>query len=90
MKNAMKRREFLNTSAVATAATPTIVPASVLGGNAPSNRVAVGAIGAGSRANSNIRQLLNQTDAKIVAACDPNRRNLENIGRVANLPSDNL
>jgi myo-inositol 2-dehydrogenase / D-chiro-inositol 1-dehydrogenase len=42
----MNRRDFLNKTAL-TLAIPTIVPASVFGKNAPSNRISVGMIGTG-------------------------------------------
>lgn len=42
------RRQFLGRTAAAIAA-PTIIPASVLGENAPSNRVTMGFIGMGNR-----------------------------------------
>lgn len=45
----MQRRDFMKKSALATAAIgfPTIVPASVFGKNAPSNRITIGQIGCG-------------------------------------------
>ena len=45
----MDRRNFLKNStlAAATVGIPTIVPASVFGKNAPSNRITVGMIGTG-------------------------------------------
>jgi myo-inositol 2-dehydrogenase/D-chiro-inositol 1-dehydrogenase len=45
----MQRRDFMKTTALATAAFgfPTIVPASVFGKNAPSNRINIGQIGCG-------------------------------------------
>jgi myo-inositol 2-dehydrogenase/D-chiro-inositol 1-dehydrogenase len=45
----MQRRNFMKTTALATAALgfPTIVPASVFGKNAPSNRITIGQIGCG-------------------------------------------
>lgn len=45
----MQRRDFMKTTALATAALgfPTIVPASVFGKNAPSNRINIGQIGCG-------------------------------------------
>ena len=47
--NLISRRNFLKTSAAAAAAVgfPTIVPASVMGKDAPSNRINIGAIGVG-------------------------------------------
>ena len=45
----MKRRDFLKNTALtsATIAIPSIVPSSVFGKNAPSNRITVGFIGTG-------------------------------------------
>ena len=74
--NATSRRSFLKTaaaSAVAVAA-PTIVPSSVLGADgktAPSNRITIGLIGTGDHGTKvDLRGLLHQDDAQIVALCD--------------------
>jgi predicted dehydrogenase len=69
------RRQWLKavgTSAVA-AATPSIVPASVFGSNAPSNRVNLGLIGCGHQSQRLIPSFLAHEDARIVAVCDVNR-----------------
>ncbi len=72
------RRSFLQTSAavVAAAGFPTIVPSSVFGENAPSNRINIGAIGVGriSRGHD-MPGVLQYTgvagrDNRIVAVCD--------------------
>jgi len=76
----MNRRQFMKASAAAGAVIgfPTIIPSTVLGQNgsiAPSNRVAVGIIGCGSRADyAGMYQRYDKSD--IVAVCDPfkNRR----------------
>lgn len=67
------RRTFLKTAAVAGAAVafPTIVPCSVFGANAPSNRITLGMIGCGDRTNSLHPPFLQLTDCQIVAVCDP-------------------
>jgi predicted dehydrogenase len=69
----MNRRAFLKTSGSAGAllAMPAIVPASVFGANAPSNRVMVGAIGVGriSRGHD-MPQTLKHPQAEIIAVCD--------------------
>ncbi|QAY75425.1 Gfo/Idh/MocA family protein [Sphingosinicella sp. BN140058] len=56
---------------------PMIVPASVFGANAPSNRVAIGAIGVGriSRGHD-IKEVMKHGDAQIVAVCDVDTRRL--------------
>lgn len=81
----MNRRNFLKNTGLATATVglPTIVPASVFGKNAPSNRITVGLIGAGRQGygqnlqgaeqkslGTKIPGLLDIADAQIVAACD--------------------
>lgn len=77
----MNRRHFLKTGslAAATVGIPTIVPASVFGKNAPSNRITVGMIGTGRQgfgqnlqgANiPNVNGLLDLPDAQVVAVCD--------------------
>ncbi|MEI8191865.1 MAG: Gfo/Idh/MocA family oxidoreductase [candidate division NC10 bacterium] len=67
----ISRRDFLK-SAAAIAAAPAIVPASVFGRNAPSNRVNLAAIGVGNRGGSNVWQefVATQADVRLVAACD--------------------
>ena len=68
------RRRFLR---AASAAAPTIVMASALGGTtrkAPSERLTVGIIGCGKMANDyHLPQLLNQPDVQIVAVCEVDR-----------------
>ncbi len=67
----ISRRIFLK-SAAALAAAPAIVPASVFGRTAPSNRVNLAAIGLGSRGSGNVWQdfVATQDDMRLVAACD--------------------
>jgi predicted dehydrogenase len=69
----MARRTILKTAA----AFPAIVPASVFGRNAPSNRINVGAIGAGriSRIHD-MKEVLRHDDAHVVAVCDVDMRRL--------------
>jgi predicted dehydrogenase len=71
------RRKFLKNSIKATAGTialaniPSIVPASVFGKNAPSNRINVGAIGTGRISTTHdIPGVWNYEKAHIVAVCD--------------------
>jgi len=72
--NVLTRREFLKSSAVAAAGMasiwPTIVPASVFGANAPSNRIAVGCIGVGRMGLGDLREIMGFKQARIVAVCD--------------------
>jgi predicted dehydrogenase len=67
----ISRRSFLK-SAAALAAAPAIVPATVFGRQAPSDRVNLAAIGVGNRGSSNVWQdfVTTQDDVRLVAACD--------------------
>ena len=67
----MKRRNFLKTSAASALAAPTIVPSSVLGANAPSNRITLGLIGCGGQGTGDLRNLMNKTGTQAIAVCDP-------------------
>ncbi len=62
------RRQFIKMSALA--GMPAIIPASVLGANAPSKRITLGCIGMGNQGNANLSSFLNQDDARVVAVCD--------------------
>lgn len=78
----MKRRDFLKNStlAAATVGFPAIVPASVFGKRAPSNRITIGMIGLGRQGFgqnlqgaagiANVPGLLDIADAQVVAVCD--------------------
>lgn len=67
------RRKFLQTSAVVAVAAPYIVPASVFGANAPSNRINVGCIGTGNQGFLDLKLFLQQPDCQLKAICDVNR-----------------
>jgi predicted dehydrogenase len=62
----LTRREFATTSALAALST-TIVPSHVLGQDAPSNKLAIAAIGVGGMGGANLK---NCTNERIVALCD--------------------
>ncbi len=70
----LSRRDFLKGSTFATAGAflvPTIVPATVFGANAPSNRITVGVIGTGRIARTmDIPEMLKLDGTQIVAVCD--------------------
>ena len=58
---------------------PTLIPASALGKNAPSNRITVGCIGCGRQmVNPNIPQLLQSPHGQVVAVCDVDTWRLAN------------
>lgn len=72
------RRDFLR-HAVGTAGAcgvPFIVPCSVFGATAPSNRINVGCIGTGNMGFTDLQGLMHQDDTRIVAVCDVNRGSL--------------
>ncbi len=75
MKRGYTRRHFLKNSAGAAAilsgVAPTIIPAHVLGADAPSNKVAVGFIGVGDHGTAwNLSFYLKNPKARVVAVCD--------------------
>ena len=70
------RRQFLGRSAAALGF-PSIVPASVFGQNAPSNRITMAVIGWGMMGPGNTGKFLAEADCQVVAACDIDTRNLE-------------
>jgi hypothetical protein len=86
--NKLSRREFLKNSAL-TAGTilafPTIVPSSVLGSDAPSNRIAIGCIGLGAKGTSDMKEFNGKSDTKVVALCDVDSNHLENARQAISL-----
>ena len=68
----LSRRDFLRTSAAVGAglALPTIVPASVFGAAAPSERITVGCIGVGRMGNGDLGDALGLPQVQVVAVCD--------------------
>jgi predicted dehydrogenase len=71
----LTRRRFLQTLGAA-AATPLLVPASVLGSAgavAPSERITIGMIGVGNQGTAHVRVLLSIPQTQILAVCDPVR-----------------
>jgi len=73
-KTHLSRRRFLSrtTLGAAACAVPTWVPASVLGANAPSNRIHVGIVGMGNQSTVDLPAFLEQDDVQVVAVCDVN------------------
>ena len=64
----MTRRKFIR-GAIAAGALPTIVPSSVFGANAPSNRITVGGIGIGGVGRWQL-PMIREAGFEIVALCD--------------------
>src|SRR5262249_48743310 len=79
-KTGFTRRKFLQTAASSAVllGAPTIVPSSVFGQNAPSNRINIGAIGVGriSRVHD-MPSTLKYDTAQIVAVCDLDSRRVD-------------
>ncbi len=92
-KNGVSRRSFVKTAVVGTVASsivgssgfPSIVPASVFGALAPSNRINVGAIGTGriSRGHD-LPGIWRYDEARIVAVCDLDRNRAEDARKLVN------
>jgi len=76
----MKRRDFIGKSIVGVVgaiAVPTIVPSSVFGKNAPSNKINVGQIGCGRIARDHdLPGTMQHEIARLVAVCDLDKNRL--------------
>jgi predicted dehydrogenase len=71
------RRNFLKGASVAALGFPAIVPASVFGQNAPSNRIHLAAFGVGGRGSAVNGALAKQPDARYLGVCDAYRTRAE-------------
>jgi len=82
------RRNFLKNTTVGAAGAliiPTILPSSVFGGSAPSNRINVAVIGCGRQSvTPNIPQLLSSKHAQLVGVCDVDSWRLGNAVKQVN------
>ncbi len=81
----IKRRGFLKMATGAAAgvvAFPYIVPSSVLGAEAPSNKITMGCIGVGSQGTSDMQGFLGKSDARILAVCDVDVQRLAEAKRI--------
>jgi len=73
----VSRRRFLKGAAASASAAivlPTIVPASVFGAAAPSNRITMGFVGTGGRGTWNLRNFIGRPEVQVRAICDIDRR----------------
>ena len=70
----IRRRDFLRRAAAVSTvwAVPSILPASVFGSNAPSNRINVACIGTGNQGINILRRMIANDDVQIVSVCDVN------------------
>ena len=81
LKTELTRRQALKVAGAASAAFafPTIVPSTVFGKNAPSNRVVIGMVGVGRQGrNANLGTLKHMDDVQIVAVCEVDKWRLQN------------
>jgi len=62
---------------------PTIVPASVFGADAPSNRITIGFVGVGRMGMGDLSELLGHKEAQIVAVCDVDSNRAKNAQKTA-------
>ncbi len=76
------RRQFLRASAAL--GFPTIVPASVFGENAPSNRITMGVVGWGMMGPGNTNKFMGEKDCQVLAACDIDQQHLDAAAKTIN------
>ena len=75
------RRRFIQTAAM-TAAAPYIVPSSVFGADAPSNRINIGCIGTGFAWGIDASAFMALDDVRIVAVCDVDKNRSEHARQI--------
>ncbi|MDD2600896.1 MAG: Gfo/Idh/MocA family oxidoreductase [Kiritimatiellae bacterium] len=74
----ISRRNFLNVSAATAAVSAfNIVPANVLGQNAPSNRISMAMVGVGGMGTGNMNTFLGQRDVQVKVVCDVNTKKMD-------------
>ena len=87
-KELINRRSFLRGAAGAACAgvaMPSIVPASVFGAQAPSNRIVMGAIGVGSQGTGDMRGFLSkESQVQMAAVCDVDEGHLDRAKQIVN------
>lgn len=87
LKRITRRQLLRSMGAVGLAVTfPTIIPASVFGADAPSNRVTLGVIGAGSKGTGGTKNFMSQ-GAQVIAVCDVDARNRRRMANIADIPA---
>jgi len=84
----LSRRGFLKGSAMAAGAAlawPTIVPSSVFGADAPSNRITIGAIGLGEIGKFNVQEFQAKAGSQVLALCDVDAGRLQEARQLTGL-----
>jgi predicted dehydrogenase len=87
-KSRMSRRAFLRDSAVvagAAFACPSIVPSSVFGANAPSERITIGCVGLGGKGSGNMKGFKGNPQSEVVALCDVDAGHLAKAREIAEI-----
>lgn len=87
----VSRREFLKGSAAVAGAAfawPTIVPSSVFGAAAPSNRLAIGCIGLGGQGSGNMKAFNGKKGCEVVAVCDVDADHLDKARQAVGLDAN--
>jgi predicted dehydrogenase len=87
----VSRRQFLALAGAALAV-PTIIPSRALGrpdAPAPSQRITLGIVGCGNQGTSNMRDFLRLKDCQVVAACDVDKKHLQNAVNIVNKQYNN-
>ena len=69
-KKSIGRRSLLKTVSFAAFGAPYIVPSSVFGAEAPSNRFTMGCIGVGGMGTQDMEKFLSRSDVQVTAVCD--------------------
>src|SRR5208283_6036828 len=86
----VSRRRFLKEVAGTAAIVPTIIPARLLGADAPSNKITSGFIGVGEHGTSwNLAYYLRNQTAKVIAVCDVDENHLRRAKRIVDDRYDN-
>ncbi|MHC4288279.1 MAG: Gfo/Idh/MocA family protein [Planctomycetota bacterium] len=86
-KPLQSRRDFLKAGSTlfgAACLAPTIVPSSVFGANAPSNRINVSLVGMGLISDGHFRNMLSRKDVFVHSVCDVDRNRLDKAVKQAN------
>lgn len=90
MTKRVSRRETLlrlGTAGVTAISAPLVVPASVFGANAPSNRITIGVIGTGPKGIGGMKNFMEPAGAQVVAVCDVQTEWRNKAGDIADVPA---
>jgi len=90
MSSGISRRTLLKKGLAggAALALPVIVPSSVFGEDAPSNRITIGMIGTGNQGILNLRAFMPKSAANVIAVCDVDFTHREEARKRAGLNED--